>query len=122
MTIREAIGEVDRLRKNTYAQKDKISWLSRLDLRVKHKVLDTHQGNPAADFAGYNEKTELDTQLLVPAPYDEMYLRYLEAQMEYYDQQEDRYNNAIDLFDSIWDDFVKWYNRNHMPLGQKLKF
>lgn len=122
MKIGEAIATVDRLRRNTYDQKEKIRWLSELDLRVKHKVLDTHQDNPAEDFAGYAEDEDPDTVLLVPAPYDEMYLRFLEAQIEYYDQQEDRYNNAMDLFDNAWSDYVRWYNRTHMPKGYQLKF
>ena len=122
MTIAEAIEQVDVLRRNHYGQKEKIAWLSRLDHRVKHKIIDTHEGGKDIAFDGYDENTSLDTEMLIPAPYDEMYLSYLVAQIEYYDQQEDRYNNAIDLFQSVWNDFAYWYNRTHMPLGSRLRF
>lgn len=122
MKIGEVIEQVDVLRRNHYGQKEKIGWLSQLDHRVKHKIIDTHEGADAVTFAGYDENTSLDTELLVPAPYDEMYLRYLVAQIEYCDQQEDRYNNAIDLFQSAWDDFACWYNRTHMPIGPRMRF
>lgn len=122
MTIEQVIAQVDKLRRNTYDRKEKIRWLSQVEMRVRHKIIDTHEGAPAEPFAGYDETTPRETVLLVPAPYDELYLRYLEAQMEYYDQQEERYNNAMDLFDAAWLEFAKWYNRNHMPLEQKLKY
>ena len=122
MKIRDVIEQVDRLRRNTYEQKDKIRWLSQLDWRVKHQVIDTSKEGESMAFSGYNEDTDPDTELLVAEPYDEIYLRYLEAQIEYYDQQEDRYNNAIALFDEAWDRFAKWYIRTHTAKTYKLKF
>ena len=73
-------------------------------------------------FRGYDEKTELDRKLLVPAPFDEMYLRWLEAQIFYRYHEEDRYNNAMDVFNTLWAEYRNYYNRQHMPLGQRLKF
>lgn len=122
MTIAEIITQVDSLRRNTYEQKEKISWLSQLDQRVKSRIIDTHEGGVAATFTGYDEDTDEGTVLLVPAPYDEMYLHYLIAQIEYFDQQEGRYNNANRLFESVWNDYACWYNRTHMPIGPRLRF
>lgn len=122
MKIGEVIARVDELRRNDIDKKEKVRWLSRLDWKVKHKLIDTHQGAAQVDFAGYNEHTSMDTDLLVPEPYDEMYEHYLIAQIEYAHQQEDRYNNAIDLFDQVWDEFAKWYIHTHKPIPIKLKF
>lgn len=122
MTIAEIITQVDSLRRNTYEQKEKIRWLSQLDQRVKSRIIDTHEGGTDVTFTGYNEDTDTEAVLLVPAPYDEMYLHYLIAQIEYFDQQEGRYNNANSLFESVWNDYASWYNRTHMPIGSQLKF
>lgn len=122
MTIAEIITQVDSLRRNTYEPKKKIRWLSQLDQRVKSRIIDTHEGGTDVTFTGYNEDTDTEAVLLVPAPYDEMYLHYLIAQIEYFDQQEGRYNNANSLFESVWNDYASWYNRTHMPIGSQLKF
>lgn len=122
MTICEAINQVDSLRRNTYDRKEKIQWLSRLDQRVKSRIIDTHEGGQSVAFTGYDENTDEDTVLLVAAPYDEMYLHYLIAQIEYHDQQEKCYNNANRMFESVWTDFACWYNRTHMPIGTRLRF
>lgn len=122
MTIAEMIAQVDSLRRNTYEQPEKIRWLSQLDQRVKSRIIDTHEGGSHVTFTGYDEDTDEGTVLLVPAPYDEMYLHYLIAQIEYFDQQESRYNNANRLFESVWNDYACWYNRTHMPIGPQLRF
>lgn len=122
MTIGEVIAQVDALRRNTYGEAEKIRWLSQLDQRVQRRIIDTHEAAEAVSFAGYDETTDQGTVLLVPAPYDEMYLHYLIAQIEYFDQQENRYNNANGLFESVWNDYACWYNRTHMPIGPRLKF
>ena len=81
MTIIEAINRTDSLKFNTYTQTDKVEWLSRLDSMVKRLIIDTHEGAESTSFSDYTANTPLDTVLLVPAPYDEMYLRWLEAHL-----------------------------------------
>lgn len=122
MNIREAIEQVDRNLTNVYTQKEKIGWLSQLDARVKAKIVDTHEGGEKVFFDGYDEKTDLDTELLIYAPFDEMYLRWLEAKIHYANQEEGRYNNAIDIFEALFAEFRNDYNRKHMPIGCRLKF
>lgn len=119
MTIQEAIDMVDRHLVNTCDKKDKIRWLSQLDGRVKAEIIDTHVGGEAVTFNGYDEKTDVSTQLLIPELFCEIYQRYLEAQIHYVNQEEDRCNNASAAFEALWSRFRNWYNRQHMPLGRQ---
>ena len=120
MTIRDAISQVDSRLTNIFPQKDKIEWLSQLDMRIKTQILDTHEGAQQVDFHGYTENTNQNTVLLVAAPYDEMYLRHLEAMIHYYNKEEERCNNATDAFNVLYREFFNYYNRSHMPKGRKL--
>ena len=120
MTIREAISQVDSQLTNVYKQKEKIGWLNHLDMRIKTQIIDTHEGADAVDFCGYTADTDPDTVLLVAAPYDEIYLRHLEAMIHYHNQEEDRCNNATDAFNVLYWEFFNDYNRKHMPKGQKM--
>ena len=122
MTIAEAISKVDTLIPNTYTPEDKIGWLSALDARVKVQIIDTHQQSTPVYFYGYNGVMDLETELLVQEPYDEMYLRWLEAQIHYHNSEDDRYNNAIILFNNAYEGYKKQYTRNHMPLSQGNRF
>ena len=122
MTIRDVISQVDANLANTYTQKEKISWLSLLDKRIKAMIIDTHEGAENVTFNGYEENTDPDTVLLVPAPFDEIYLRWMESQIHYRNQEEDRCNNATDAFNMLWAEYRNYYNRQHMPLGTRLQF
>ena len=117
MKIVEAISKVDTLKPNTYTPEDKIEWLSTLDSRVKSQIIDTHEGSEKVLFRGYDSSTDQDTELLVPAPYDEMYLRWLEAMIDYHNSDDGHYNNAIILFNNAYEGFKRFYTRTHMPIS-----
>jgi hypothetical protein len=122
MTINEAISRIDDLKHNTYEHKDKLEWLSRLDSMVKRLVIDTHDGGEDVSFAGYTDATDIHTELLIPAPYDEAYLRYMEAQIDYTNGEYEKYNNSIEAFNASWTAYQNYYNRTHMPKGKSMKF
>ena len=122
MTINEAIYRIDSIKPNGYAMPEKIKWLSTLDGIIKASIIDTHEGSENVTFNGYDENSSLTTTLLVPAPYDDIYLRWLEAQIDYANNEYDKYNNSITLYNATYSNYERFYNRNHMPKGKKLKF
>ena len=122
MKIIDAINRLDALKFNTYTQPEKIDWLSRLDSMVKNQIIDTHEGSEAVTFGGYTADTPSDTVLLVPAPYDEVYLRWMEAQIDYHNGEYDKYNNAILMFNTAFEAYAAYYNQNHMPVNRGRRF
>ena len=122
MKIIDAINSLDALKFNTYTQDDKLQWLSRLDSMVKKQIIDTHEGAEAVSFSGYTADTPTDTILLVPAPYDEVYLRWMEAQIDYHNGEYDKYNNAIIMFNTAFEAYQKHYNSAHKPVQRGRRF
>lgn len=122
MKIVEAINKIDSLMHNTYNQVDKVAWLSELDSDVKHHIIDTHEGAETVTFTGYDDSTDLQTELLVPSPFDSVYLRWLEAQIHYHNGEYDRYNNAIIMYNTAYGAFADYYNRTHKPKSQGRRF
>ena len=122
MTISEALHRADELKPNTYTDLDKIRWLSTLDGFIKTKIIDTHEGGEDVTFNGYEVDTDLSTELLVPAPYDHIYIHWLEAMIDYANDEYDRYQNTMEMYNSAWNAFENYYNRTHMPKGKKFKF
>lgn len=113
MTIKDAIERIDSLMHNTYNNSEKVAWLSRLDYIVKKTIIDKHVGE--VEFNGYNDNTPLDTELLVPEPYAEIYLRFLEAQMAYHNGEYLQYNNAIEMYNTALADYAAYYTSTHKP-------
>ena len=122
MKIRQAIKNLDDLMFNTYTQSDKVAWLSRLDAMVKKHIIDNHEGAEDVIFTGYDEDTDPETVLLVPAPHDEMYLRWMEAQIHYHNGEYDKYNNAIIMFNTAYEAYKAYYTCNHLPVIRGRRF
>lgn len=123
MKIIEAINMIDALKPNGYTQAEKIRWLSALDGTIKKEILDLHEGAENISFSGYDEDTAPETPLLAEEPYDrELYLKYLEMQIDYYNGETARYNNSLTMYQAAYTAFARWYNRTYSPLSQKRKF
>ena len=122
MTIMEAIHIVDERKPNTYSQADKIRWLATLDAMVHGGVLAGYEGFDGTPFPGYGGDTPPETVLLMESPYDECYIRWLEAQIAYADGEYDKYNNAMALFNTLWNAFRNHYNRTRMHKGGRMVF
>ena len=73
-------------------------------------------------FNGYNDDTPLDTELIVKAPYDELYLSWLSSKVDYYNGEYTKYNNNIVRYNDTLTAYESQYNRTHMPKGKKIKF
>ena len=121
-TIMDAINRIDSLKPNRYSQSDKVKWLSTLDERIMHNIIATHEGAEIESFEGYTDETPLTTELLVRSPYDEIYVYWLEAQIDYWNGEYSKYNNSIEMFNTAYKTYENYYNRTHMPKGKKFKF
>lgn len=121
MKVREAIDQIDSLKHNTYTNGEKIAWLTRLDGIIKRYVIDQHEGAEFVLFDGYTEM-DMDKDLLIGNPFDDIYIRWLEAQIDYYNGEIARYNNSMAMYQAAYDAYQRYYNRSHMPLGHSVKY
>jgi hypothetical protein len=119
MTIMAAINLIDVLKPNTFEQSEKIRWLSILDGIVKTKIIDTHEGAEDVVFRPYDENTALTQELLIPHPYDDVYIRWMDAQIDYANVEYDKYNNSITTYNAAYLAFERYYNRTHKPITKR---
>jgi hypothetical protein len=122
MTIIEAITAADSLKANLIPQELKIAWLSTLDGRFKAEVIDTHEGGEDIVFSGYGANTPLNVELLIKAPYDAVYVSWLEAKIDYTHNDYQRYANTSEVFDNDYRAAINAYNRAHRSKRIKVKY
>jgi hypothetical protein len=115
MTLMGAINHIDAIKPNAYNEDEKKKWLSTLDGLVYEQIWATHEGAEINEFNGYNAGTDLSTELLVKAPFDEIYIKWLEAQIDYATGEFGKYNNSMTMFNSAFDGYARYYNRTHTP-------
>lgn len=122
MTLIEAINGIDAVKPNGFEQIEKIKWLSELDGRIKKEIIDTHEGGEMVVFSEYTEDTPLDKVLLVPAPYDGIYLLWLESKIDYANKEFGQYNNSSNMYNTAYRDYWRHYNRTHLPVSGQRKY
>lgn len=115
MTINEAIARVDDLRDNTMAPNIKIAWLQMVDQQVYHEIIKGRVGADAVTLPDYSDENG-EQVLLVPPPYDMLYVYRLEAEICYKNQEIDRQANALTRYNELMDAFAKQYAREHRSL------
>ena len=120
MKLNDAISRLDRRKPNAVTRMEKIRWLSELDGLVYEIVLKTHE-DPGS-FTPYPDSVPSDTELLIPAPHDEIYLYWMEAMVYYLHGEYTRYNNAMEQFRVAFHRFADGYHREHRPVSQVRDF
>ena len=103
MTVMEAIHEIDSLRPNAYSQNQKILWLDRLDSFIRNTILSRY---PEKNMDLLKLGTA-DRELLMQAPFDEAYLHWLESKIHYFNEETERYNGAVRMFRSVFEDYQR---------------
>ena len=119
MKIIEAINQIDELKPNQYTLDAKIKWLSELDGQIFSEVILTHQPNDnySYSFNGYGYETDIEgTDLIVPFPYCELYLWYLESKIDFSNGEIGKYNNSAAMYNNAYAAFANYYNRTYMPI------
>ena len=115
MTAGQAIKSIDELKPNAYSQSRKYIWLYELDAQIKDRLIDTHELNVSESTPELPEEYDADTVLLVPSPYDSMYIHWLEAQIDYANNEYRKFNNSNSMFQADFSEYAMKYNRTHMP-------
>ena len=118
MTTMDAIREADRLRPNSFPPEDKLRWLERLEQRIREEILRRYEG----DLPEQSDTEVPDRALTAEAPFDEMYVHWLCAQMALYEQELESFNAANALFEALFGRFRNAYNREHRPLSAGKRF
>ena len=127
MKLQQAIDRVDEMRPNMQSRALKLDWLSELDGLIWKEIIIRHfmtadeilryAQNDDGTFIvpAYDEDTDEGTELLVPFPYDNLYLYWLMAKIDEQTLEQDKYNSDRAMFNASYESFSDYWTRNHMP-------
>lgn len=91
MTMGEAVLQADALRLNTMEDSEKRRWIHELDCDIA-ETLEVEK--PEADYSDNRE-------LLLEAPHDNVYVYYLVARIDYFNQEIQMYQNDMVMFNEM---------------------
>lgn len=115
MTAWDAIRWIDDKLHNVYSLEDKLTWLDQVE-QMAGQLRQRCMGQPGS------VAVEQETVLSIPAPYDRLYLYWLEAQIDYTNQEYLKYNNAMALFSGLWQEYANAVRREAGGVGRRRFF
>lgn len=109
MKVIDCIMLVDSYEPNAYDVNLKARWVRECEGKVYTQLflqqpIGFSWGSPS-DF--------LQTELAIPAPYNQIYEQYLRAMIHYANAEPDRYNMDIGLFNQTWHDLCVWFGQDY---------
>jgi len=111
MTPNKVIEIVDGVKPNSYDEEMKFRWINELEGIVKQVVIQ-EEGFKALEYPN-----DMDTELVITAPFDNVYGLYVEAMIDYYNKELGNYNNSNAMFETRFVEYKKDYIRKHMAKG-----
>lgn len=114
MKVKDVLNYVTETRHDQYGEDIKMDWLNKVEAQVYLDILSRARGYQG-ELPYYKWDEDADTELLVPHPYDELYVHYIEAMIDYTNGEFARYNNSLAVFEDSWNDFAAYYRRTHFP-------
>lgn len=112
MTIYEAIAMADSLRDNTMPTNVKIGWLRNVDQTIYKELIRGREGEGEVTYPNYGEE-DLDKELLVPSPYDMLYVFRLEAEICYAFGEIKKQANALIRYNELISSYAAKYIQEH---------
>ena len=99
MTLQDCIDYVDSIEPNAYTNAQKTGWLNEVEGKVYTQLF----------LVQPYEFKQTPQTLALPAPYDRMYSRYLQAMIHYANGEYDRYANSMAMFNEVWAEANRWF-------------
>ena len=122
MTINEVMAVFSQRCHSVMSEDEQIRALSELDGRIKVEIIDTHEGFEAVAFEPFGSDVDRSRVLLVPSPYDGLYIDWLFVREALLRDEIERYNNALYIFKEALGEYARYYNRTHMPKAPCVKY
>lgn len=113
MNVGKLIETVTMLIGQQYDLEMLIGWLNEIEGQVLDQVVNKAHGFDV-EFAPFTEDN-MERELAVPDRFQDVYVNYIRAKVDFMNQETERYNNDAAMFDASWKEYASWHIRNCMP-------
>ena len=118
MTVDEAINFVDEVKPNSFSMRIKVMWLSSLEGRIGANVfLMAPAEVENLKFSLSDENFKRERELIVKPPHDDIYIFWLEAQIDYHNGEYNKYQSSMAMYNAALGDLKRWVAINYNPCG-----
>lgn len=114
MKICEVLEWVDEVKPNAFSDKVKVAWLNALEGRIALEVF--LMAPEEARGLRYSFPEDLERELLVEMPYDDIYGLWLCAKIDEANGEYDKYQNTAQIYNEHYGSFLRWFAQVYDPV------
>lgn len=118
MKVREVIEFVDEVKPNAFSPERKVKWLSVLEGTLAAEVF---LMAPVEIRQLLPDMSDMETELLVDPPYDDIYVLWLEAKIDAANGEYNKYQSTMQMYNARRAEFVCWFCQTWDPAQGYLK-
>lgn len=114
MTVGELIERIIMLRGRQYDEDIMVGWLNEIEGQVVDDVVNRAEGYEM-EFKPLSYAQDTERQLTIPGRFQDVYINYMLSKIDYHNQETERYNNDVVMYNSAYDAYAAWFRRAHRP-------
>ncbi len=114
MTVGELIERIIMLRGRQYDEDIMVGWLNEIEGQVVDDVVNRAEGYDMV-FKPLSYAQDTERQLTIPERFQDVYINYMLSKIDYHNQETERYNNDVVMYNSAYDAYAAWFRRTHKP-------
>lgn len=129
MTLQRVLDKTDELKSSDMSRDTRIEFINEVEGKIHAEIImvNAHLASaeecPVYSTEMENETLEdTETELLVPAPWDMIYVYWLMCQIDLQNREMESYNNDRALYENAWEEFANYWRRTHMPITPVQQF
>lgn len=107
MTVNDAISKVKDRKPNAYSDESLVDWLNECEAMVQREIMLTVPD----EIIQYDYPNDLDKELILPRPYDALYVSYIKMMIEYTQEEYNAYNNTNVMYQTQYQAAQGYFNR-----------
>lgn len=112
MTLGKLMELILSIRGQEYGEDIMTAWVNEIEAQALEEVINRAEGVDL-EHVPYCYETDADRELLIPDRFLDVYMNYLYAKIDFNNQETERYNNDVVMWEAAWNKYQEWYKRSH---------
>ena len=114
MTLGKLIEKIVEQKGQQYDAQILTDWVNEIEGQVVEEVINQAEGYNIA-FVPYDYTQDAERTLQIPDRFQDVYINYLYAKIDFNNQETERYNNDVAMYNASYEAYAAWFRREHRP-------
>lgn len=114
MKLGELIENIIGTRGQQYDEEMLTGWVNEIEGQAVDEVINQAEGYNIP-FKPYDYSRDAERELQIPNRFQDVYINYLTAKIDFGNQETERYNNDVAMYNSAYEAYAAWFRREHRP-------